>query len=126
MARGFRIANSTSTNTPVKTLVMEDEHAKPPIVLAHGDRKVSTKELGARSAARRWNRALEVAFNRHTGFLVGGTSPFGTRKTMPVYIENRSSTRCRSTSTAADVRLSGRRCTHDRCACCNRRSWKQR
>jgi Cys-tRNA(Pro) deacylase len=71
----------------VKTLVMEDEDRKPLIVLMHGDRTVSTKNL-ARQAGRKSVEpcAPEVA-QRHTGYPVGGTSPFGTRKEMPVFIE---------------------------------------
>ena len=71
----------------VKTLIMQDQDAKPLVVLMHGNRIVSTKNLarqiGAKSVA---PCAPEVA-NRHSGYLVGGTSPFGTRKTMPIYIE---------------------------------------
>jgi len=71
----------------VKTLVMQDEAARPLIVLMHGDRKVSTKNL-ARQAGRKSIApcAPEVA-QRHSGYLVGGTSPFATRKPMPVYVE---------------------------------------
>ena len=71
----------------VKTLVMEDEDKKPLIVLMHGDRTVSTKNL-ARQAGRKSVEpcAPEVA-QRHTGYQVGGTSPFGTRKEMPVFVE---------------------------------------
>lgn len=71
----------------VKTLIMEDETANPLIILMHGDRKVSTKAL-AREIGRKQIRPCrpEVA-NRHTGFLIGGTSPFGTRKAMPVFVE---------------------------------------
>jgi len=71
----------------IKTLVMEDERKLPLIVLMHGDREVSTKNL-ARQVGRRMIApcAPEVA-QRHTGYLVGGTSPFGTRKTMPVCLE---------------------------------------
>jgi len=71
----------------VKTLVMQDEAGKPLIVLMHGDRKVSTKNL-ARQAGRKSIEpcAPEVA-QRHSGYLVGGTSPFATRKAMPVYVE---------------------------------------
>ena len=71
----------------VKTLVMEDEKKQPLIVLMHGDREVSTKNL-----ARQINRktvapcAPDVA-QKHTGYMVGGTSPFGTRKAMPVFLE---------------------------------------
>lgn len=72
----------------VKTLIMQDQDAKPLVVLMHGNRKVSTKSLarqiGAKSVA---PCAPEVA-NRHSGYLVGGTSPFGTRRVMPVYLES--------------------------------------
>lgn len=71
----------------VKTLVMEDETKAPLIILMHGDREVSTKNL-ARQTGRKTVRpcAPEVA-ERHTGYQVGGTSPFGTRKPLPVYVE---------------------------------------
>ena len=71
----------------VKTLVMEDEAKKPLVVLMHGDRKVSTKNL-ARQAGRKSVEpcALEVA-QRHTGYQIGGTSPFGMRKPLPVFVE---------------------------------------
>lgn len=71
----------------VKTLVMEDEAKAPLIVLMHGDREVSTKNL-ARQIGRKLVKpcAPEVA-ERHSGYQVGGTSPFGTRKSMPVYVE---------------------------------------
>lgn len=71
----------------VKTLVMEDELAKPLIVLMHGDRKVSTKELARQIGCKKVEPCKPEVANRHTGFLVGGTSPFGTKKKMPVYIE---------------------------------------
>jgi Cys-tRNA(Pro) deacylase len=71
----------------IKTLVMQDERDQPLIVLMHGDKQVSTKNLarciGAKSVA---PCQPEVA-QRHSGFQVGGTSPFGTRKTLPVYVE---------------------------------------
>ncbi|MFV8605840.1 Cys-tRNA(Pro) deacylase [Ralstonia pseudosolanacearum] len=71
----------------IKTLVMEDEQAKPLIVLMHGDCSVSTKNL-ARQAGRKSVQPCkpEVA-QRHSGYQVGGTSPFGVRKAMPVYVE---------------------------------------
>jgi Cys-tRNA(Pro) deacylase len=71
----------------VKTLVMEDEARKPLVVLMHGDRKVSTKNL-ARQAGRKSIEpcAPEVA-QRHTGYQIGGTSPFGMRKPLPVFVE---------------------------------------
>ena len=71
----------------VKTLVMEDEHAKPLIVLMHGDRTVSTKNLARQTGAKRIEPCKPEVANRHSGFLVGGTSPFGTKKAMPVYVE---------------------------------------
>ena len=71
----------------VKTLVMEDESRQPLIVLMHGDREVSTKQL-ARAIGRKSVRPCEpqVAL-RHTGYMVGGTSPFGTHKQLPVFVE---------------------------------------
>jgi len=71
----------------VKTLVMEDEHAKPLIVLMHGDRTVSTKNLARQIGAKRVEPCKPDVANRHSGFLIGGTSPFGTKKAMPVYVE---------------------------------------
>jgi Cys-tRNA(Pro) deacylase len=72
----------------VKTLVMEDEHAKPLIVLMHGDRTVSTKNLARQIGAKRVEPCKPEVANRHSGFLIGGTSPFGTKKAMPVYVES--------------------------------------
>ncbi|WP_206997506.1 Cys-tRNA(Pro) deacylase [Trinickia mobilis] len=72
----------------VKTLVMEDEHAKPLIVLMHGDRTVSTKNLARQIGAKRVEPCKPEVASRHSGYLVGGTSPFGTKKTMPVYVES--------------------------------------
>ena len=71
----------------VKTLVMEDEAARPLIVLMHGDRQVSTKNLARQIGAKRVQPCQPEVAQRHSGFLVGGTSPFGTRKLMPVYVE---------------------------------------
>ena len=71
----------------VKTLIMEDENAKPLIVLMHGDCKVSTKELARQIGCKKVEPCKPEVANRHTGFLVGGTSPFGTKKQLPVYIE---------------------------------------
>ena len=71
----------------VKTLVMQDEAGEPLLVLMHGDREVSTKQL-ARHLGRKAVQPCEPAVaQRHTGYMVGGTSPFGTRKRLPVYIE---------------------------------------
>jgi Cys-tRNA(Pro) deacylase len=72
----------------IKTLVMEDEHAKPLIVLMHGDRTVSTKNLARQIGAKRVEPCKPEVANRHSGFLIGGTSPFGTKKAMPVYVES--------------------------------------
>ncbi|MCK6405305.1 MAG: Cys-tRNA(Pro) deacylase [Rhodocyclaceae bacterium] len=71
----------------VKTLVMEDDSGKPLIVLMHGDCKVSTKELARQIGCKKVEPCKPEVANRHTGYLVGGTSPFGTRKQMPVHIE---------------------------------------
>ena len=71
----------------IKTLVMEDETTKPLIVLMHGDCKVSTKELARQASCKKIEPCQPDVANRHTGFLVGGTSPFGTKRRMPVYLE---------------------------------------
>lgn len=71
----------------VKTLVMQDQDAKPLLVLMHGNRKVSTKNLARQIGAKSVEPCAPEVANRHSGYLVGGTSPFGTRKIMPVYIE---------------------------------------
>ena len=71
----------------VKTLVMEDETGKPLIVLMHGDRKVSTKELARQTGHKQISPCDPAVAQRHTGYLVGGTSPFGTKKTLPVFME---------------------------------------
>lgn len=71
----------------VKTLVMQDDRGKPLLVLMHGDRKVSTKELARQIGARSVTPCTPEAAQKHTGYQVGGTSPFGTRSAMPVYVE---------------------------------------
>jgi len=71
----------------VKTLVMEDERRQPLVVLMHGDREVSTKALARQIGAKTVTPCAPAVAERHTGYLVGGTSPFGTRKAMPVYVE---------------------------------------
>lgn len=71
----------------VKTLVFEDENAKPLIVLMHGDCKVSAKELARQIGCKKVEPCKPEVANRHTGYLVGGTSPFGTKKAMPIYME---------------------------------------
>jgi len=71
----------------VKTLIMENEKAEPLVVLMHGDRKVSTKALARAAGMKRIAPCKPETAQRHSGYLIGGTSPFGTRKTMPVYLE---------------------------------------
>ncbi len=71
----------------VKTLVMQDQDAKPLLVLMHGNRKVSTKNLARQIGAKSIEPCSPEVANRHSGYLVGGTSPFGTRRAMPVFIE---------------------------------------
>jgi Cys-tRNA(Pro) deacylase len=71
----------------VKTLIMQDQNAKPLVVLMHGNRKVSTKNLARQIGAKSVEPCAPEVANRHSGYLVGGTSPFGTRRSMPVYIE---------------------------------------
>ncbi|HEX2603100.1 MAG TPA: Cys-tRNA(Pro) deacylase [Oxalicibacterium sp.] len=71
----------------VKTLIMQDESAKPLVVLMHGDRKVSTKNLARQIGCKSVEPCKPEIANRHSGYLIGGTSPFGTRKAMPVYVE---------------------------------------
>jgi Cys-tRNA(Pro) deacylase len=71
----------------VKTLIMQDQDAKPLVVLMHGNRKVSTKNLARQIGAKSVEPCQPEVANRHSGYLVGGTSPFGIRKNMPVYIE---------------------------------------
>ncbi|ANN71007.1 Cys-tRNA(Pro) deacylase [Bordetella bronchialis] len=71
----------------VKTLVMEDEAARPLIVLMHGDREVSTKNLARQAGLKKVVPCHPDVAQRHSGYQVGGTSPFGTRKRMPVWVE---------------------------------------
>jgi Cys-tRNA(Pro) deacylase len=71
----------------VKTLVMEDEDGKPLIVLMHGDRTVSTKNLARQAGRKSIEPCAPGVAQRHTGYPVGGTSPFGTRKPLPVFVE---------------------------------------
>ena len=71
----------------VKTLVMQDDKAQPLIVLMHGDRQVSTKNLARALGLKSVEPCSVDVAQRHSGYLVGGTSPFGTRKTLPVCVE---------------------------------------
>jgi Cys-tRNA(Pro) deacylase len=83
--------SSTSLGVPehevVKTLVMETEKGDPLIVLMHGDRKVSTRQLARQAGVKRIAPCKPEVATRHSGYLIGGTSPFGTRKSMPIYLE---------------------------------------
>ncbi len=74
--------------TVIKTLVMQDQDAKPLLVLMHGNRKVSTKNLARQIGAKSVEPCKPEVADKHSGYRVGGTSPFGTRKVMPVYIES--------------------------------------
>ena len=89
--RGGTAVSAASLGVPehsvVKTLVMEDERGAPLIVLMHGDRTVSTKNLARQVGRKRIEPAAPERAQRHSGYQVGGTSPFGTRKPMPVYVE---------------------------------------
>jgi Cys-tRNA(Pro) deacylase len=71
----------------IKTLVMEDENAKPLVVLMHGDLEVSTKALARQIGCKTVQICKPEVANKHSGYQVGGTSPFGTRKELPVYME---------------------------------------
>lgn len=71
----------------IKTLIMEDEARQPLVVLMHGDYQVSTKELARVMGVKSVAPCTPEVANRHSGYQVGGTSPFGTRRAMPVYME---------------------------------------
>ena len=72
----------------VKTLIMQDESAKPLAILMHGNRAVSTKNLARQIGAKSVEPCKPEVANRHSGYLVGGTSPFGLKRAMPVYVES--------------------------------------
>lgn len=71
----------------VKTLVMQDENRQPLIVLMHGDRQVSTRNLARQTGRKHIEPCAPEVANRHSGYMVGGTSPLGTKKPMPVFVE---------------------------------------
>jgi Cys-tRNA(Pro) deacylase len=89
--RGGTAVSSRALGVPehqvVKTLVMEDDAKRPLIVLMHGDREVSTKQLARQVGVKTVKPCAPEVAERHTGYQVGGTSPFGTRKLLPVYVE---------------------------------------
>jgi Cys-tRNA(Pro) deacylase len=74
-------------NEVIKTLVMQDERARPLIVLMHGDKQVSTKNLARQIGVKSVEPCKPEVAQRHSGYQVGGTSPFGTKKVMPIYVE---------------------------------------
>ena len=78
---------NVSEHAVVKTLVMEDDTGKPLIVLMHGDRKVSTKALARQIGVKKISPCKPDDAHRHTGYMVGGCSPFGTKKPLPVHLE---------------------------------------
>lgn len=71
----------------IKTIVLEDDHKKPLICLQHGDREVSTKNLARAIGVKTITPCAPDVAMRHTGYMVGGTSPFGTRKSVPIFVE---------------------------------------
>ena len=89
--RGGTAVSADSLGVPehevVKTLVMQDEQAKPLIVLMHGDRKVSTRNLARQAGRKSIEPCRPEVAQRHTGYQVGGTSPFGLRKPLPIFME---------------------------------------
>jgi len=89
--RGGTVASSRELGVDehivIKTLIMEDENKQPLIVLMHGDREVSTKNLARQIGRKSVVPCAPDVAQKHSGYLVGGTSPFGTRKKMPVYME---------------------------------------
>ena len=89
--RGGTTVSSRELGVPehvvIKTLVMEDDQKRPLIVLMHGDREVSTKNLARQIDRKTVSPCAPDVAQKHTGYMVGGTSPFGTRKTLPVFLE---------------------------------------
>ena len=83
----FAVQAGVDEHAVVKTLVMEDEARKPFVVLMHGDREVSTKELARVLGVKSVHPCAPETAERHSGYQVGGTSPFGLRKPMPIYLE---------------------------------------
>ncbi|HLR78209.1 MAG TPA: aminoacyl-tRNA deacylase, partial [Burkholderiaceae bacterium] len=77
----------TDLHHVAKTLVMEDEHGNPLVIIMHGDLEVSTRELARQTGAKKIVPCAPAMAERHTGYKVGGTSPFGTRKRMPLWVE---------------------------------------
>ena len=78
---------NVSEHSVVKTLVMQDENSKPLIILMHGDCKVSTKDLARQVGCKKIETCKPEIAQKHTGYMVGGTSPFGTKKSLPIFME---------------------------------------
>ena len=83
----FAAESGVDEHAVIKTLVMEDDTKRPLVVLMHGDREVSTKELARRLGAKSVRPCAPETAERHSGYMVGGTSPFGLRKPLPIYVE---------------------------------------
>lgn len=81
------LALGVDEHVVVKTLVMQDENREPLIILMHGDREVGTRQLARQAGRKSVTPCDPTVAQRHTGYMVGGTSPFGARKAMPVYVE---------------------------------------
>ena len=87
VAKGAAIEVGVSAHEVVKTLVMEDENKEPLMILMHGDMRVSTKRLARKIGKKTVKPTDRKTAEKMTGYLVGGISPFGTRKELPVYVE---------------------------------------
>ncbi len=85
--RTFAEEHGVDEHLVIKTLIMEDDGRRPFVVLMHGDREVSTKELARTLGTKSVHPCSPATAQRHSGYLVGGTSPFGMRKPLPVYVE---------------------------------------
>jgi len=83
----FAAESGVDEHIVIKTLVMEDDMKRPFVVLMHGDREVSTKELARTLGAKSVRPCAPETAERHSGYMVGGTSPFGLRKPLPIYVE---------------------------------------
>ncbi len=83
----FAAESGVDEHAVIKTLVMEDDTKRPLVVLMHGDREVSTKELARTLGVKSVRPCAPETAERHSGYMVGGTSPFGLRKPLPIYVE---------------------------------------
>ncbi|WP_028357239.1 aminoacyl-tRNA deacylase [Brackiella oedipodis] len=77
----------TDEHAVIKTLIFEDEHGKPHVILMHGDCKVSAKNLARQIGVKKMQACDPAVAPKHSGYQIGGTSPFGTRKKMPIWVE---------------------------------------